>query len=730
LDITTQHFKQIYDNLSYNYYEYDSSRITSIRHFARSNCLEIMVMTLDSFNKDSNVMNQAIDKLGGQRPIEFVNRTRPVVILDEPQNMESENAKNAIQKLDPLFELRYSATHRQYYNLVYRLTPVDAYNKKLVKRIEVFSVTKEGDYNGAFLLCEDVTAEKNGLRARIQAFRKQGAGHKLVHLTLKKGDDLSEKTGYGEYQGFKVVALDASYKTIEFSNGIKLTAGQAVGDDRKAVMRAQIRHTIEEHFRKQERLRPLGIKVLSLFFIDRVASYLDRDGFIRTTFVEEYENLKKGYPAFKDTDVDTVHDGYFSSYKTERSMEEDKEAFDKIMRNKERLLSMDEPVQFIFSHSALREGWDNPNVFNICTLNETVSEMKKRQEIGRGMRLPVNQAGERFRDMELNVLTVFANESYTDYVAKLQQEYVDEYGIMGVPPKPCNAKKPKTVVLKKGFCLNPEFKELWTRISRKTKYSVNFDSEKLIDECVERAECIRLEPIKLRLEKVALDYRETGIKSVYVGEGDEDCTTDYPLPNLVEAISQATMLTRKSVVKILSRMNNLEQCYNNPKDFIEKLSTIIRERMHAYLVDGIKYIELPEYWRMELFKDSVRSYEDATVPVTKSIYDSVEVDSEGERNFANMLENDSRVKLFIKLPAWFTVPTPIGTYNPDWAVVMEISDIDGQVRDTLYLVRETKFVASLENLRPSEEEKIRCAKAHFSTLKVNFKDIKGYQELI
>ncbi len=731
LDITTRHFKKIYENLPYNFYEYDSSKINAIRHFARSNCVEIMVMTLDSFNKDTNIMNQAIDKLGGQRPIDFVSKTHPVVILDEPQNMESENARKAIQGLDPLFELRYSATHRQYYNLVYRLTPINAYNKKLVKRIEVFSVTKDGDYNGAFVKCEDISAEKSGLRAKVQAYKKQGTGHKLATITIKKGDDLSDKTGYGEYVGFRAVALNASApKYIEFSNGVKLAAGQASGDDKKSVMRAQIRHTIEEHFQKQERLKHQGVKVLSLFFIDRVASYLDKDGFIRTTFIEEYESLKGSYPTFKSTDVNEVHEGYFSTYKTERSMEEDKEAFDIIMRNKERLLSMEEPVQFIFSHSALREGWDNPNIFNICTLNETVSEMKKRQEIGRGLRLPVTQTGERFRDPDLNVLTVFSNESYTDYVTKLQKEYVDEYGGTGVPPMPGNANKSRTVHLKKGFLLSPEFQELWARISKKTKYSVRFDSNKLIDECVQQAENICLEPVKLRLEKVKLNYIENSIETIYIGERDVDYVTDYPLPNLVENISRETMLTRRSVVEILSRMHNLEQCYNNPKGFIERLSSIIKERMNAFLIDGIRYVELPDFWRMELFKDALESYETVTVPVTKSVYDSVEVDSEGERSFAIELENDSKVKLFIKLPPWFTVPTPIGAYNPDWAIVMCIRDIDGQVKETLYLARETKFVTSLDNLRPSEEGKIKCAKAHFGTIGVDFREVKCYQELI
>jgi len=732
LQITKQHFKQIYDNISYNFYEYDSSKLSRVRQFSRNNNVEILVMTLDSFNKDKNIMNQNIDKLSGQKPIDLVSKTKPILILDEPQNMESEKAKEALEKLNPLFKLRYSATHRTYYNLIYRLTPVDAYTKGLVKKIEVLSVVKEDDFNSAYIKCVDIKADEKGITAKLEINQKQKSGYKLKTIKVKQGDDLEQKSKNIEYKGFIISGIHAGYNYVKFSNGVTVKKGEDLGGDRKELMRIQIRHTIEEHFRKQELLESFKLKVLSLFFIDKVANYTEEDGFIRKTFIEEFEKIKKNFPKFKDLDVDKVHSGYFSNYKSDKGMEKDKEAFDLIMKDKERLLSFEEPTQFIFSHSALREGWDNPNVFNICTLNETVSEMKKRQEIGRGVRLPVNQTGERLTDLDFNILTVVANESYSDYVSKLQQEYVDDYGDVIAPPKPANARNRKVLRLKKGFKLNPEFKELWKRISKKTKYAVDIDTDGLIKNCVDEINKITINNIKIRVEKVFLSFEEgKGIKYQFVGDEAEEINKSFEIPNLIELISDETKLTRETVYTILSKINNIDLIFKNPQEFTQSVSLIIKEKLKEFLMNGIRYIELKEFWKMELFED-MDAYDEYVIPDynDKTIYDGVIWDSEGEKDFAKQLEESDKVKLFVKLPQWFVVETPVGEYNPDWAVVLEERNTQGEVREKLYLVRETKFVTSLDNLRPSEKHKIKCAEEHFKTINVNFKTIKNFQEIV
>lgn len=731
LQITKEHFKQIYDNVSYNFYEYDSSRLNKIRQFSRNNNLEIMVMTIDSFNKDTTIMNKNIDKLSGEKPINLVNKTRPILILDEPQNMGTETRTEAIARLNPLFKLRYSATHKNYYNLVYRLTPVDAYNKNLVKKIEVLSIVKENDFNQAYILVEDIVAEKKGLYAKIRVNKKQKTGYKAVSMKVRQRTDLFEKTENPDYQGFKVSGMDARYGILKFTNGVELNKGQEQGNARQDIMKLQIKYAIREHFTKMLKLQKHGIKVLSLFFIDKVSNYKDESGYIRTTFLKEFEEEKRKYPQFKDLEASKVHNGYFSNYKSESGMESDKEAFDLIMKNKERLLSFEEQTQFIFSHSALREGWDNPNIFNICVLRELNTEISRRQTIGRGIRLPVNQNGERIRDADVNVVTVIASESYNDYCQNLQTEY-ELAGVIDAPPRPANARNRQTVTLKKGFKLNSEFKALWGKISKKTKYAVNVDTESLIQECIENINKIKLETIKIKVEKVSLNLDETGVKTQFIGNDIEEVAKLFPIPNIIDTITKETNLTRNSILEIITNVKNVDLLFKNPKEYIESVTLIVKETLRDYLVNGIKYLELEEYWQMELFEDNLEPCEEHIYRTSKenSIYDGIICDSEGEKTFAQRLNDDDRIKLFIKLPSWFTVKTPVGEYNPDWAIVIEEKDISEKVKNKLYLVRETKFVEDMNNLRPSELSKLKCAKEHFTTIKVDFKPIREYGELV
>lgn len=736
IEITKQHFKRLYNNVPYNFSEYDSSNLSQVRQFARNNNIEILVMTLDSFNKDSNIMNRHIDRLSGQKPIDLVSRTNPILILDEPQNMESKKSKEALENLNPLCKLRYSATHRNYYNLLYRLTPVDAYTKGLVKKIEVLSVIKEDDFNAAYIRCIDIKADSKEIAAKLELNVKQKSGFKEKVLTIRHGDDLAEKTDNPEYDGFVVSEIRADYEYIKFSNGHTLKLGEDQGSDRKQLMRAQIKHTIQEHFRKQEALKDQNLKVLSLFFIDRVDNYVKEDGFIRKTFVEEFNRIQKEFG--KDLDVDEIHAGYFATktngeYYDDASttyMQRNKEAFDLIMKDKEQLLSFEEPTQFIFSHSALREGWDNPNVFNICTLNESVSEIKKRQEIGRGVRLPVDQSGQRITDQEFK-LTVVANESYAEYVAKLQNEYVDEYGEVIAPPKPPNARNRKKITLRKGYKLNQEFKELWERISKKTRYAVDINTDELIEECVQEINNLTVSTIKVRVEKVSLSLKEgQGIQHQLVGQAAEELDKKYKIPNLIELIARETDLTRDTIYTILASIDNIDLIFKNPKEFTQSVVLIIKEKLKEFLINGIQYAEIEEFWKMELFED-MDAYEEYVLPDSnkKTIYDGIIWDSKGEREFAQKLEENDKVSLFVKLPPWFNVQTPVGEYNPDWAVVLEQRDLEGEITEKLYLVRETKFVDNLDNLRPSEKYKIKCAEEHFKAVGVDFNTINDFDKL-
>ncbi|MFO7154674.1 MAG: DEAD/DEAH box helicase family protein [Caldicoprobacter oshimai] len=732
LKVTEQHFRELYHNQPYRYYEYQSENLSQVRQFSLSNQLEIMVMTIDSFNKASNIINQATDRLQGETPIYLIQATRPVLILDEPQNMETEIARAALAQLNPLLALRYSATHRNPYNLIYRLTPAQAYREGLVKRIEVASVIEENNYNHVFIRLEEISVKKSQIRAKIRVFKQKKNGTvKEETVTVKPGDNLKDKTGRQEYEMFVVEEINPRNDTIVFSNGVELKKGEAQGDNREAIFRAQISYTIEQHFRLQRRLRDRGIKVLSLFFIDKVDNYLSPDGIIRRLFVEEFNRLKQKYKEWEDVNPDAVQGSYFSRYKNEKDIEKDKEAIELIMRDKERLLSFDEPTCFIFSHSALREGWDNPNVFIICTLNQTASNIRKRQEIGRGLRLAVNQEGERVRDEEVNILTVVANESYKDYVSKLQTEYLEEYGPGDVPPPPPNARKKGIARLRKEYMLTPEFRELWDRIKHKTRYSVKIDTEQLIEDCVKELDEAVIRSPEIVIQKAQVDMMDdTNIRAIYVGgTAVEDLSGRYSLPNIVELIKDETNLTRSTVLEILKRTKQREAVFKNPHEFATTVIRIIKEKLADHLVNGIQYTKIEDCYLVELFQD-IEKNQQYLIPAEKSIYDHVVCDSDVERQFVEGLESRKDVKLYVKLPSWFKVPTPVGEYNPDWAIVVEEANQFGEVINKLYLVRETKGTSNRNELAPQERRKVDCGEKHFKALGVNYKVVTGIEDLL
>lgn len=494
-NLTRDHFRALYDNEPVQLIPYDSGQLSQLRGFATSTTAVVLLMTLDAFNKKSNVLYKASDKLPGERqPYQFLQDVRPILILDEPQNMESDTAKTALRTLCPLFALHYSATHRNLYNLIYRLTPFDAFQRRLVKRIEVWGVQQRDDFNHTLLALQPIKRAGNKLTATVRTYVGAGLNVKEDDVALRRGDNLYKKTGRDEHRhGYTVAEIDAAAQTLTFENGVVLRPHDTENPHYREVFRTQIRETIQRHFAAQRALRGKGVKVLSLFFVDRVANYTAATGIIKVLFDELFDQLKASAPDFRDRDPAEVRRAYFAKTKTksgdeqavdttgstevERQLERD--AFNLIMRDKERLLAFEEPACFIFAHSALKEGWDNPNVFQICTLNQTVSEVKKRQEIGRGLRLCVNQQGERLLDDAANVLTVIANDSYDRYARTLQTEYVAD-GMAEAPPPPANARDHKARRNDAIFHHAPEFQEFWRKLAARLHYDFNIDTEALI----------------------------------------------------------------------------------------------------------------------------------------------------------------------------------------------------------------------------------------------------------
>ena len=784
LRITRDHFSQIYGNLPYRFYAYDSANLSQVRQFALSNGVEIMVMTLAAFNKVGNVIHQTTDRLQGETPVHLVQATRPVLVLDEPQNMESEKSIAALAVLNPLFALRYSATHRNPYNVVHRLTPYDAYRQGLVKRIEVASVVKEGDGAQPYLRLVSVDTKKRTVTARMAIHQRLKNGTiKEAVVTVRPGEALEEKANRREYAGYEIEEINPGGGFVRFGNEQEIAVGEEIGADKEAIFEAQIRYAVEEHLRKQERLRERGVKVLSLFFIDRVENYAPAGSLIRQLFERAYEELKQRYPRWAGREAGEVQAAYFAQRRTRAGdviledstsgeAERDREVYDLIMKDKERLLSLDEPVAFIFSHSALREGWDNPNVFQICTLNQTASEVKKRQEVGRGVRLAVNQDGERERDERVNVLTVIANESYERFVATLQSEIAleyqqeiearygksiaelsdeeraaiaAEYGEGILPPKPANAHNLGTAHLRKEFILRPEFEELWERIKHKTRYAVKIDTEKLICEALIELEGVDVQPPRVTITKVSLEADAENAFQAQVlsaAKSVKSLAGRYPLPNLVEVMADLmkhttppVRLTRATLLEILSRApaGCQKEMVENPHEFASAAVRILKAKLVEQLVEGIRYEKINQGYEMTQFEAEIESWKEYLEPAEKALYDQVIYESEVERQFVRDLERMKEVRLYVKLPRWFVVPTPIGEYNPDWAIVWQPHDEHGEPsgEPMLYLVRETKSTIEREALRPDERRKLRCGERHFrEALGVSYKVVTNVRELV
>ncbi|BCA95214.1 type III restriction endonuclease subunit R [Legionella antarctica] len=849
LQITQEHFEGLYPKAKgYEYFLYSSSKPGKVRNFATSSNIQIMVTSVGAINKkDVNNLYKENENTGGEKPIDLVRATNPIIIVDEPQSVDgglTGKGKEALSSMNPLCTLRYSATHVDKHHMVFRLDAVDAHERGLVKQIEVASLQIDSGNNKPYIRLESTTNIKGSITAKVEIDVQRGKNIKREFLTIEDGDDLEQITNRSIYKNMQIgtITCGKGNETIEvkgdgFDKTLKV--GDAIGGvDPDEIKRLMIRRTIKEHLDKELTFaaNKNPIKVLSLFFIDSVEHYrqYDEDGNIvlgkyANMFEEEYRRLAMSadyQSLFKEIDLDTdaseVHNGYFSIDNKGKSVEtaennqagrENAErAYHLIMKEKEKLLSFDTKLKFIFSHSALKEGWDNPNVFQICALRDMGSERERRQTLGRGLRLCVDQSGMRLRGSEINTLTVIATESYEKFADNLQKEieqdtgirfgiveehqfadikvvseagesqalgfeqskkvwqflkdesYVDANGkvqdtlraalkdgtfelsdeikqelveelgevqagivtsdIKGVLRKLAgkldikNADDRKVIRTREAVLESDEFKALWNRIKYKTTYRVEFDNLKLIHDCAEAIQsCPPITKTRAQFRKADIAIGKGGVTA------DETSASgfttihenDIELPDIITDLQDKTQLTRKSIVQILRDSRRLQDFTRNPQQFMDYCAESINRTKRLALVDGIRYTQIDKkhYYAQELFQqEELKGYLKNTLETKKSVYTHVVYDSAGiEKTFAEDLEKNEKVKVYAKLPAWFKIPTPLGAYNPDWAVVVEDDD-----EEKLYFVVETKGSTWWNDLRHLESAKIKCGEKHFEEI--------------
>ncbi len=705
---------------------------------------------------------------------------------------------------------------------------------KLVKQIEVSSIRTENNFNDVFIRIDSIGYAKGARipHAKATIHEDTPNGPKEKKITLKQGTDVSQQTNRTGYDGYIVtnICAERGLEHVEFANGKALELRQEEGGMGDEILKRQIRQTVEEHLKKEKKFKAQGVKVLSLFFIDQVANYRWYDdegnpqkGKLAQWFEEVFQELSKK-PIYKDLlpfSVDELHDGYFSADKkkgrivalkdTSGSTKADDEIYHLIMKDKERLLSPDVPLRFIFSHSALREGWDNPNVFQICSLREMGTERERRQTLGRGLRLPVNQDGERIYDDNINRLTVIASESFEEFARGLQEDiekdigggfkfgrvekiafarlhdeisgqpigqeasvkvwqtlvekgYLNEHGDitakfvpenkdfrLELPPeiepmraaitdemkryifknRVVNAREHRTLKYNKRIELNEDFKVLWQKINQKTRYSVKFQTIELIDRAVEKIKKMdKIQPVRILIDKTEVEISEAGVEGGKVRESrTEQIMSHRQLPDILAYLQRETEMTRGTLVTILQRSGRLKEFTINPQAFMTETTKLINRALMEMVVDGIKYEQIEgQFYEMRLFEEKeIEEYLSRLYEVQsrddRTPYDYIPFDSDIEKEIAEKLDNDGNVKFFSKLPRWFVVPTPLGNYNPDWAVVLENDE-------KLYLIRETKSTHDRDLRRETENRKVDCGQAHFDALGVNFKVATNIYEVL
>lgn len=874
LQITADHFTESYGKKA-RFFIYNSKRLHELESFSSDAGINVMVMNIQAFNArgaDNRRIYDELDDFQSRRPIDVIAANRPILILDEPQKMEGKATMEALPQFKPLFILRYSATHRTVHNRIHRLDALDAYNQKLVKKIAVRGIQTRGlAGTNAYLYLEAIEISKKAPVARIEMEVKLKSGEIKRQLKrLEFRDDLFVESGeLDQYRGFTISQIDAVHDTVEFTNGVVLHAGEASGDvSERDIRRIQIRETIKAHLDKEKQLFAQGIKVLSLFFIDEVKKYRDYEqadekGEYARVFEEEYALLRdeylselaidnEAYRKYLDgIDVAKTHNGYFSidkktgqsidgAIKQEKdaetgrrvSISQDVDAYDLILRKKERLLSFEEPTRFIFSHSALREGWDNPNVFVMCMLKHSDNQISRRQEVGRGLRLAVDQHGDRMDHPaivhDINVLTVVASESYKNFVAGLQQEisetlssrprkadedyftgkvlmtesgpvevtaqmakqiyrylvkndYTDdrdqitdtyhaakEDGALASLPEELkqyeekvfelidtvysdaqlpqleDGRKPKTNPLNSNFH-RKEFQELWSRINRKAVYRVEFDAGELIKKCVNELDRhLNVTPLQYTVQR---GIQRDGLTDENLRKGDafgvEETATEFGDSihslvkyDLIGKIAEQTRLTRQTVGKILQgiQVAVFNQFQKNPEHFIAEASRLIKEQKATMIIERLAYNEVDERYDVDIFTaaQTGQDFSRASKKLKNHIYDYAITDSGIERAFVDELDTSNEVVVYAKLPRGFLIPTPVGDYNPDWAISFK----SGSVRH-IYFVAETKGSMSSMKLRRIEETKIACARKFFAEInervaadKVRYEVVTDYAGLM
>ena len=853
-EMTQEHFAEEYGK-KIRFFIYNSAQLTEIDRFASDSSINVMIINSQAFNargKDARRIYMKLDEFRSRRPIDIIAKTNPVLIIDEPQSVEGKQTKQRLKEFNPLLTLRYSATHKadSIYNMVYRLDAMDAYNKRLVKKIAVKGISETGtNATNSYVYLEGINLSKSDPTATLQFDVKQAKGTKPKSRIVKIGDNLYDySNGLEEYKnGFVVKSIDGRDDSVEFLNGIKIFAGDVIGKvDEEQLRRIQIRETILSHIQRERELFYKGIKVLSLFFIDEVANYRQYDaagqpanGKYATMFEEEYEDIvstmqlsagEDDYLKYLDSiQAAKTHAGYFSvdgkgkminsKVGKKETTSDDVSAYELIMKNKELLLDRDpkrSPVRFIFSHSALREGWDNPNVFQICTLKQSSSDVRKRQEVGRGLRLCVNQDGERMDTNALgndvhnvNVLTVIASESYDSFAKGLQTEmadavadrpravtvdlfvgkairddqgneqvidpetasaihydmiingYIDRKGVLtdkyyedkangeikvaeevaasaasvieivdsvydGKSLQPENARGNNVELhVDEDKLAMPEFKALWSKINAKSVYVVDFDTDELIRKSIASLDSkLRVSKIYFRVETGAMDTikskdallsGESFVKEESASYGVKATAGSNVKYDLIGKIVDETGLTRKAVIAILQGIQPqvFNQFKDNPEEFILKAAALINDQKATAIIEHITYDVLDEQYGVDVFTDPTIKGKLGVnaMKAKRHLYDHIVYDSSNERDFATDLDTNTDVAVYVKLPDGFYISTPVGHYNPDWAIAF----YEGKVKH-IYFVAETKGSMNSMQLRLIEESKIHCAREHFKAI--------------
>ena len=872
LQMTQEHFSEEYGK-KIRFFIYNSAQLTEIDRFASDNSINVMIINSQAFNakgKDARRIYMRLDEFRSRRPIDIIAKTNPIIIIDEPQSVEGKQTKARLKEFQPLLTLRYSATHKadSIYNMIYRLDAMDAYNKRLVKKIAVKGITETGSTaTDSYLYLEGLNLSKSDPTATLQFEVKMAGGTpKKKSRVVKIGDNLYDYSGgLEEYKnGFVVKQIDGRDDSVEFLNGIKIYAGDVMGAvDEDQLRRIQIKETIKSHIQRERQLFYKGIKVLSLFFIDEVANYREYDaagrpvnGKYAEMFEEEYEDVISNMQREIGDDeymkylaaipADKTHAGYFSvdgkgkminsKLGRKETTSDDVSAYDLIMKNKELLLDRDpkkSPVRFIFSHSALREGWDNPNVFQICTLKQSSSDVRKRQEVGRGLRLCVNQDGERMDTNALgndvhnvNVLTVIASESYNSFTKGLQTEiadavadrpravtvdlfvgkvikddkgneqvidqdtasaihydmivngYIDRKGILtdkyyedkangeikvaeevadsaaavieivnsiydarSLQPENARSNNVELQVDEDKLAM-PEFKALWSKINSKSVYVVDFDTDELIRKAIASLDAnLLVSKIYFRVESGAMNNIKSKEELVSGASFVKEKTSSYGVTitansnvkyDLIGKLVDETGLTRKAVIAILQGIKPFvfNQFKNNPEEFIIKAAALINDEKATAIIEHITYDVLDEHYGMDVFTDPTIKGKLGVnaMKAKKHLYDHIVYDSLNERDFATDLDTNTDVAVYVKLPDGFYISTPVGHYNPDWAIAF----YEGKVKH-IYFVAETKGSMNSMQLRLIEESKIHCAREHFKAISdgnVVYDVVDSYKSLL